>query len=228
MTELRRGLRRWALDHPECPPEGWISEEGIHWGPSVGYVYLEAPDALVLIDPLTPPDGTADARGFWELLESDTARTGHSLDVILTLANEWMSHVRSAPEIVARYPSTSVWAPVGAREEMLKRTQVVTSWFEPGDALPGGVEAYATALPGEVVLWLSVQRALVPADVIDGTADGGLCVIPDSSLAEGVTAAAQRESLRALLDLPIDLVLVSHGDPVLSNGHEALAKALAF
>ena len=227
MTELRPGLRRWALDHPECPPEGWISEEGIHWGPSVGCIYLEAQDALVLIDPLAPAGDTEDADGFWEILESDMARTGHSLDVILTLANEWMSHVRSAPEIAARYPSTRVWAPVGAQAEMLKRTQVVANWFEPGDALPGGVEAYATGLPGEVVLWLPEHRALVPADVIDGTADGGLCVIPDSWLAEGVTAEGQRESLRPLLDLPIEFVLVSHGEPVLSNGHEALTKALA-
>jgi hypothetical protein len=110
---------------------------------------------------------------------------------------------------------------------MLQRTQVVNNWFEPGNALPGGVEAYATVLPGEVVLWIPEHRALVPADVIDGAADGGLCVLPDSWLTEGVTAEAQRESLLPLLDLPVELVLVSHGEPVLSNGHEALAKALA-
>ena len=227
MTELRPGLRRWALDHPECPPEGWISEEGLHWAPEVGCVYLETPDALVLIDPLAPPDGTEDADRFWELLESDMARTGHSLDVILTWAGEFMSHVRSAPDILARYSSTRVWAPIGARAEMLKRTQAVTDWFTPGDALPGGVEAYATVLPGEVVLWLPEHRALVPADVIDGTADGGLCVLPDSWLAEGVSAEAQRESLLPLLNLPVDFVLVSHGEPVLTDGHAALARALA-
>jgi glyoxylase-like metal-dependent hydrolase (beta-lactamase superfamily II) len=189
-------------------------------------VYLETPDALVLIDPLAPPDGADDADGFWELLKSDSARTGHPFDVILTLANEWMSHVRSAPEIVDRHPSAGVWAPLGAQEEMLRRTQVVTNWFEPGDALPGGVEAYATALPGEVILWLPEHRALVPGDVIDGTADGGLCVIPDSWLAEGMTAAAQRDALLPLLDLPVELVLVSHGEPVLRNGRAALAQAL--
>jgi hypothetical protein len=66
----------------------------------------------------------------------------------------------------------------------------------------------------------------VPADVIDGTPDGGLCLLPDSWLADGVTAQAQRDSLIPLLDLPIELVLVSHGEPVLANGHAALAEAL--
>ena len=33
--------------------------------------------------------------------------------------------------------------------------------------------------------------------------------------------------LRPLLDLPVDRVLVTHGEPMLEDGHEALAKALA-
>ena len=38
--------------------------------------------------------------------------------------------------------------------------------------------------------------------------------------------AELRESLRPLLDLPVELVLVSHGEPVLENGREAIAAAL--
>lgn len=71
------------------------------------------------------------------------------------------------------------------------------------------------------------HRALVPADVIDGSPGGGLCLSPDSWLAEGVSAEAQRDALLPLLDLPVELVLVSHGEPVLSDGHAALAQALA-
>ena len=36
-----------------------------------------------------------------------------------------------------------------------------------------------------------------------------------------------RELLRPLLELPIERVLVSHGEPVLSGGRDALAEALA-
>jgi len=35
-----------------------------------------------------------------------------------------------------------------------------------------------------------------------------------------------REALRPLLGLPVELVLVSHGEPVLEGGREAIAKAL--
>jgi len=226
MTELRPGLRRWTLEHPECPPEGWISDEGYHWGPEVGCVYLETPDALVLIDPLVPPDGSEDAAQFWRLLDGDIARTGHALDVLLTWAGEDMSHVRSAPEACERHPDARIWAPEGARADMLSRTTAVTDWFAPGEALPGGVEAYATVLPGEVVLWLPEQRALVPADVILGAPGGGLCLLPGSWLQEGVSPQAQRDSLLPLLDLPVELVLVSHGEPVLADGREAVALAL--
>jgi len=227
MTELRPGLRRWIAAHPECPPEGWISEEGHHFAAEVGCVYLETSDALVLVDPLAPPDGSEEAEAFWRLLDADIARTGRALDVLLTWAGEDMSHVRSAPEVLDRYPATRIWAPEGARAAMLRRTAVVTDWFAPGDALPGGVEAYATVLPGEVVLWLPGHQALVPADVILGAPEGELCLLPGSWLTEGVTPQAQRDSLLPLLDLPVELVLVSHGEPVLANGHAALTRALA-
>jgi hypothetical protein len=227
MAELQPGLRRWSLDHPEGLPDGWTSEEGLHWGPEVGCVYVETPAALVLIDPLAPPSGSADATSFWQMLDDDMARTGNSLDVLLTWAGEGMSHVRSAPEVSERYPESRIWAPEGSRAEMLKRTDVVTHWFSPGDELPGGVQAFAAALPGEVILWLPEHRALVPADVIDGAPDGeGLCVLPDSWLAEGLTPEAQRDALTPLLELPIEMVLVSHGEPVLAEGRAALARAL--
>jgi hypothetical protein len=35
-----------------------------------------------------------------------------------------------------------------------------------------------------------------------------------------------REALRPLLDLPVELVLVSHGEPVLEHGRAAIAAAL--
>ena len=34
-------------------------------------------------------------------------------------------------------------------------------------------------------------------------------------------------ALKKLLELPVEVVLPAHGDPVLANGHEALARALA-
>ena len=225
MTEVRPGLRRWTVAHPEAP-DGWAYDEALHWAPEVGCLYLETPEALVLIDPLAPPSGTADQSSFWRMLEEDIARTGHLLDIVVTSANEWQSHVRSAPEIRDRYPGSRVWAPEGSLEQVLKRTNAVTDWFLPGDELPGGIQAFATVLPGEVVIWLPKQHALVTADVIAAAPDGNLCLMPDSWLLDGVTHEADRAALLPLLELPIEMVLVSHGEPVVSDGHAALARAL--
>ena len=45
-------------------------------------------------------------------------------------------------------------------------------------------------------------------------------------LASGMTLAALAKALRPLLELEIERVLVSHGEPVLSGGRAALAQAL--
>jgi hypothetical protein len=43
----------------------------------------------------------------------------------------------------------------------------------------------------------------------------------------GYTRADLRAALLPLLELPVEMVLVSHGEPVLSDGHTALERALA-
>jgi glyoxylase-like metal-dependent hydrolase (beta-lactamase superfamily II) len=50
---------------------------------------------------------------------------------------------------------------------------------------------------------------------------------PKSWLPEGKGHAELVESLRPLLELPVERVLVSHGEPVLEDGGAALAAALA-
>ncbi len=46
--------------------------------------------------------------------------------------------------------------------------------------------------------------------------------MPDSWLEEGVTHELDRDALLPVLELPIDMVLVSHGEPVLEDGGERL------
>jgi hypothetical protein len=55
----------------------------------------------------------------------------------------------------------------------------------------------------------------------------GVRVCPDSWLDERSSPSSIRSALRPLLDLPIERVLVSHGEPVLENGRAALEGALA-
>jgi hypothetical protein len=51
---------------------------------------------------------------------------------------------------------------------------------------------------------------------------------PESWLPEGQGHAQLAESLHPVLDLPVERVLVSHGEPVLANARSALANGLSI
>jgi hypothetical protein len=196
VRELRPGLWRWTAPHPDWKPadggpDGW--ERG------VGCVYFEAGEAVVLIDPLVPPE--PDREHFLESLDADVERAGLPVAVLLTV--DW--HARSASELVARYGASLGTVPAGVEQIPV--------------AGAGGEE--------ERVTWLAKPRALVTGDVILGTGGGGVRVCPDSWLPEESRGPAIRERLSDLLDLPIELLLVSHGEPVLADGREALLQALS-
>ena len=74
VTELRPGLWRWTAPHP-----AWI--EGADWPREVGCVYYEAPGAVVLIDPLVPPE----QEGFFRALDRDLERADRPLAILLTV-----------------------------------------------------------------------------------------------------------------------------------------------
>ena len=206
VREIVSGLWRWTAWHEE-------------WKQEVGSVYWESSDSVVLIDPLVP---AADADEFWRALDRDVERAGGAVHVLITIF--W--HARSAAEVVKRYGGR-LWAPRRARAPIERRTGAVTDLFSPGDALPGGVEALATARSTEVVYWLPGSRAVVPGDVILGAEGGGLRLCPDSWLPESTTQAQLRASLQPLLELPAERVLVSHGEPVLKGARPALERMLA-
>ena len=206
VQELAPGLWRWTGFHEE-------------WKEVVGCLYLEAPDAVVLLDPLVPPE---DAERFWQALDRDVARAGKPVHVLVTVF--W--HTRDTRAVAERYHAR-VWAPARGRRAIERRAGRVTDAYTPGDELPGGTVALATARAAEVVFWLPGHRAVVAGDVILGAPDGGLRLCPASWLPERATIAALRESLRPLLELPVERVLVSHGEPVLRDGATALREALA-
>ncbi len=102
-----------------------------------------------------------------------------------------------------------------------------TNPFRAGTPLPGGVEAYDAGRGDEVLLWIPEHRALVSGDILLGDGRGGVRVCPDSWLPTGIDPHDVRARLRRLLDVSIERILVSHGDPVLVNGRDALARALS-
>jgi hypothetical protein len=199
LRELRSDLYRWTARHPEAEADPELGSPA-DWGPDVGSVAYAARDALVLIDPLVPA-GRADLQ---EELDAVVRRHGKPVVILTTL----QFHRRSRDELAARY---------GASTSRAKK------------ALPEGVETIQIHGAGETMVWLPEHRALIPGDRLLGGDRGGLRLCPESwlrYLPSKMNQAQLRKALRPLLDLPVETVLVSHGDPVLSGGREALLAAL--
>ena len=171
----------------------------------------------MLVDPLVPPQNV---ERFWRALDRDVEHAGGGVDILLTVF--W--HVRSTAAIQARYDARA-WAVTTSRAAVARRTKTVIEPFRPGDRLPGGVEAFRTARRAEVVFWLPQRRSLVPGDVLLGDDAGRVRMCPESWLPGSTGHRELAESLRPLLDLPIERILVSHGEPVLRDGLKALAAA---
>ena len=104
------------------------------------------------------------------------------------------------------------------------RDAVVRRYGGELDSLPAGVQSFRAERGDEVVLWLDDARALVFGDAVLGDQRGGLRVCPWFRTNEDRQRTV--DALRPLLDLPIELVLPSHGNVVLDGGRAALARAL--
>ena len=150
-------------------------------------------------------------------------RAGVPVHVLVTVF--W--HARSAGEVARRYDGR-LHAVSGARAAIARRTDDgITDVYKIGATLPGGVEARPSGGRSEVVFWIPAHRTLVPGDVILGGEDGtGLRLCPESWFPKSVGHGKIRAALQPLLDLPVERVLVSHGEPVLSGARAALARAL--
>jgi len=178
---------------------GWTPAAGgvNGWDQEVGCYYYEGPDAVCLFDPLVPME---DRDRFFEALDRDVERAGQPVRILLTVD----AHKRSWTELAERYGTDTPPLPPERPE------------------LPTGVAVVAEPA-GELVFWLPEHRALIAGDVIIGRAHG--LEVPRAWLEDGWDAAVA--ALRPLLELPVDRVLVTHGEPVLEDGHEALERALA-
>jgi hypothetical protein len=173
-----------------------------HWEEDVGSVAVDTSDGLVLIDPLDPPP-----------------ELGQPAHVLVTVY--W--HAREAAGLKAR-----TWAPSRSLRPLANRGVEAEN---AADGLPGGIRAFPTARAAEAVYWLPEHRALVVGDVLLGAGakprptDDALRLCPERWLGKA-TQDDLRESLRPLLDLPVEHVLVSHGAPVLGGGKAALERVL--
>jgi hypothetical protein len=196
-AEIAPGLLRWTAPHPD-----WNSraEPGSadDWEQYVGSDLYELPDAVALFDPLLPSDEREQFLGWL-----DRRIAGRPVSILTTI--RW--HRRDRDQLAERYRSTTSRA-----------------W----NAVPAGVVPRPLRGAGETMFWLPDVATLISGDRLIGDHAGGLWVCPESWLASTqVDRAGAAALMRPLLELPIEKVLVSHGDPVLHDGRAALARAVA-
>jgi glyoxylase-like metal-dependent hydrolase (beta-lactamase superfamily II) len=200
MREVRDGVWHWETQHPEWNDKQW-------WGPLVSSYAIDDGERLVFFDPLAPP------------AEIDKLAKERETAIVLTCP--W--HRREADAIADRYDATLYVPPPDAGDP----SPVDGTVYREGDRLPVGVEALPGMEPNDLLLWVESHGVLVAGDTLQDRGDG-LQFLGD--LANNVppefrvVAEQVRERLQSVLDLPVELVLPTHGAPV---DRAALERALA-
>ena len=195
--QLAPGLFRWTAPHPDWNPDA-AAGSSADWGQMVGSTLYEAGDTVVAIDPILPREHRDE---FLSWLDDRVA--GRALSVLTTI--RW--HRRDREQVAERYGKNTTRA-----------------W----NVVPAAVKPRPLRGAGETMYWLPAVATLVAGDRLLGDADRGLRVCPESWLTQvQVDRPGLARLMVALIELPIERVLVSHGEPVLRDGRAALAHAIA-
>jgi hypothetical protein len=135
---------------------------------------------------------------FFRHLDADVER--RALPVVILLTAEW--HRRSADELAARYDARIC------------------------GALPAGIDEIAIegADERQVAYFIRPHAALVVCEIFGVAVDGELYVGRSPALERPDELEA---SLDRIMQLPIERLLVSHGEPVLEDAKARMAEALA-
>jgi len=198
VREVTDGLWVWRLEHPD-----WRPDAG--WEPPVTSVWIECGGETAVVDGMAP----ADDDPVWQRLDARPP----TLAVVLK-----PDHVRDVDVFVQRYGARG-YGPYLYWPDNIPETKL--HGMEPGAVLPGGM---ATLYDGrgrsETPIWVPDQRALVFADALTERR-GELLVWGTPWHEERVLPA-----LRAMLELPFEHVIVSHGQPV--HDRAAFERALSL
>ncbi len=204
MREIAPGLHHWTARHPEWHPSGF--------GDEVGSYALVVDEALLLVDPLVDDDVGAD--------ELERLAGRRSVHVLITIGY----HVRSAAPLAQRLGGR-IWGPPAAARRLAGDASFTE--LAPGVEGPAGATALRIGKPvrGERPLWLPSHGAVAFGDSIVGTPGGELRMWAH----EHIDARRRRfyrerfaPTLAPMLDLPVQAILVTHGEPVTDDAVSAL------
>jgi hypothetical protein len=200
IRDVAAGLWIWRLEHPHWKP-------GQGWEPVVASTCVDSGGERLVLDPLAPPP---DAVEVWRRLD---ARPPTAVVVLKP------DHVRDVDLFVRRYGARA-FGPDRFDRHDIPETELEPIY--PGSKVPGGLIAlYDGRGRNETPLWLPEQRVIVFADAL--TAPGGELRVWATPWREERALPA----LRALLELPFERVIVSHGEPAHSRAAYERALELA-
>ena len=186
IRDVAPGLWIWRLEHPHWKP-------GQGWDPIVTCTCVDSGGERLVLDPLAPAEQTNEV---WRRLEE------HRPSAAVVLKPD---HVRDIDIFLERYGARGFGPRLFFPGDMPKAQ---LEFIEDGSLLPGGLVAlYDGRGRNETPLWLPEQRVIVFADAL--TAPGGELRVWATPHWERAQAA-----LRAMLKLPFEQVIVSHGEPV--------------
>lgn len=162
----------------------------------------------VCVDP--PP---ADERVLRELEERGVA--------VVVVTNR--HHVRATEDVRARTGAAVAMNPLEAREA--RESVGLDETLDVGARIgPFQVVGVRGKTPGEIALYEPERHILVVGDCVIGSPPGKLSLLPEAKLAD---PDELRRSVRALLELEVESVLVGDGVSLPSSGHEALERLVA-
>ena len=209
---LVNGLWRWTERHPEWHPG--------EFGREVACFAVKAGDDALLIDPLLPEDPDP-------VLGLVDKILGSRLTILITIPY----HVRSSEQLWRRFKGDVDTRIYGHRAcaKRLSKTSGFTE-LKPGTELPAGVTAHSIGKPRryEMPLFVPYHRALVFGDAV--AESGGKLRVWSGEKVDDRVERFYRErfnpTLKPLLELDFDRVLVTHGQPVMNDGKRELRAAL--
>lgn len=187
VIDVAPGLWIWRMPRPGWAPQGGGDN-------LVTSTCVESRGERAVIDALAPPE---EGREVWDRFDARRP----TMAVVLK-----PGHVRSVDLLVERYGCRGYGPDLFYRDD-LPKTQLQPIF--PGDELPGGFVAfYDGRSRNETPLYLPEQRTIVFADAL--TTLGGALQIWGTPWHEQAVLPA----MRALLSLPFERVILSHGEPV--------------